>query len=51
MSVFSETAVAAISQVGFPIVAFLLMYRMARQTIKENTEALEKLAAEVRQDQ
>lgn len=38
-----------ISTVGFPIVAFVLMYRMARQTIKENTEALAELQKEIRQ--
>jgi len=37
-----------ISNVGFPITAFLLMYRMARQTIKENTEALQELRTEIK---
>lgn len=32
-----------VSTVGFPIVAFLLMYRMARDTIQENTRALNQL--------
>jgi hypothetical protein len=35
----AETAAAA-SQVGFPVIAFILMYRMADSTIKENTKAL-----------
>lgn len=37
-----------ISTVGFPIVAFLLMYRMADKTIKENTKALKELAASIK---
>lgn len=32
-----------ISNIGFPILAFLLMYRMANVTIKENTKALRDL--------
>lgn len=32
-----------ISNVGFPIAAFLLMYRMATKTIEENTRALQDL--------
>lgn len=39
--------VSLISNVGFPIVAFLLMYRMARDTIKDNTEAIEGLKNEM----
>jgi len=37
----------AISTVGFPIVAFLLMYRLTKETIKENTEALVELRQEI----
>lgn len=29
-----------ISQVGFPIVAFILMYRMVTNQMKENTDAI-----------
>jgi hypothetical protein len=36
---FQEVA-AFIGQVGFPVVAFYLMYNMAKETIKENTETL-----------
>jgi hypothetical protein len=36
---FQEVA-AFIGQVGFPVVAFYLMYNMAKDTIKENTSAL-----------
>lgn len=32
-----------ISNVGFPIAAFLLMYRLATETIKENTRAVQDL--------
>jgi len=32
-----------ISTVGFPIVAFLLMYRLVDKTIKENTSAIKAL--------
>ena len=33
----------AISNVGFPIVAFLLMFYQSSNTIKKNTEMLKKL--------
>jgi len=42
-------AIDAIATVGFPIVAFILMYRMARDTIKENTEAVRDLRGEMQQ--
>tara|TARA_R100000656_G_scaffold123546_1_gene100257 strand:+ start:592 stop:738 length:147 start_codon:yes stop_codon:yes gene_type:complete len=32
-----------IGSVGFPIVAFLLMYRLNEKTIKENTAAIKAL--------
>jgi len=32
-----------INDVGFPIVAFLLMYLLATRTIKENTKAIKDL--------
>ena len=38
-----EQLIAIITQVGFPIVAFLLMYQMNRTTIKDNTTALKEL--------
>jgi len=31
---------AVVAQVGFPVVAFYLMFTMAKDTIKENTKAL-----------
>lgn len=42
-----EIAVDFINTVGFPIAAFLLMYRMANDTIRENTEALQELSKKV----
>lgn len=33
----------AIGTIGFPIVAFLLMYKMSCETIKENTKALNEI--------
>ena len=38
----------AISAVGFPIVAYLLMYRFARNTVKENTAAIRELRSEIK---
>jgi hypothetical protein len=35
--------ISAISSVGFPIVAFLLMYLQSTKTIKENTKAINEL--------
>lgn len=35
--------ISLISNVGFPIVAFLLMYYQSTKTIKQNSEALVKL--------
>ena len=32
-----------ISSVGFPIVAFLLMFSFSRTTVKENTQAIKEL--------
>ena len=32
-----------ISNIGFPIIAFFLMYRLAEKTIKKNTEAIKEL--------
>lgn len=38
-----ETLLAGISTVGFPIVAFYLMYTMCNKTIAENTAMLREL--------
>jgi hypothetical protein len=32
-----------IANVGFPIAAFVMMYRLATSTIRENTQALQEL--------
>lgn len=42
-----QAMLSAISTVGFPIVAFLLMYRFARDTVKENTAAIRDLHDEL----
>jgi len=42
------TLVEMIGSVGFPIVAFLLMYWQARTTIRENTHAINELVLELR---
>jgi hypothetical protein len=39
----STDFVGMVSNVGFPIAAFLLMYRLATKTMKENTEAIRDL--------
>ena len=36
--------IAAIKEVGFPIVAFFLMWYMSNSTIKKNTEAINNIA-------
>ena len=38
-----EALLTAISTVGFPIVAFLLMFYQSTRTIKENTKVLSEL--------
>jgi len=38
----------AISSVGFPIAAFLLMWRLVNTTIKENTETLKELKTHIK---
>lgn len=40
--------ISAVSQVGFPIVAFILMYRFAKETVRENTAAIRELKTEVK---
>lgn len=38
-----------ISNVGFPIAAFMLMYRLVNKTIAENTQALRDLQDKIEQ--
>lgn len=38
-----QEIINAIGTIGFPIVAFLLMYKMSCETIKENTMALNEI--------
>lgn len=38
-----DVLISAIGTVGFPIVAFFLMYQMCNTTISKNTEALKNL--------
>ena len=38
-----DTVLQAISTVGFPIVAFLLMFYQSTRTIKDNTKAITEL--------
>ena len=45
-----ELTLAAISSVGFPIVAFFLMWKLTTSTIKENTMAVRELVNEIRQN-
>jgi hypothetical protein len=39
----TDMFVNMIANVGFPIAAFVMMYRLATSTIRENTEALQEL--------
>lgn len=48
LQITSDGIVSIISNVGFPIAAFMLMYRMANQTIKDNTAAITELHTEVK---
>ena len=41
--VLEETILSGINSVGFPIVAFYLMYQMCNKTIAENSRALLEL--------
>jgi len=43
----STDVMGMISNVGFPIAAFLLMYRLATKTMKENTEAIRDLRVQL----
>lgn len=38
-----QTIIDAIGKLGFPVVAFFLMWNMASKTIKENTNAIKDL--------
>ena len=42
-----ETIIQLISNVGFPICAFLLMYKQSNDVIKENTIAIAELKNEI----
>ena len=42
-----EQLVGLLANVGFPAFAFILMYKMATDTIKENTTAISKLTEAV----
>ena len=42
-----ETIIQIISNVGFPICAFLLMYKQSNDVIKENTIAIAELKNEI----
>lgn len=38
-----EILISAVSTVGFPIVAFYLMYQLTKDTIQKNTDAINDL--------
>ena len=42
-----DTIIQLISNVGFPICAFLLMYKQSNDVIKENTIAIAELKSEI----
>lgn len=42
-----DTIIQLISNVGFPICAFLLMYKQSNDVIKENTTAIMELKTEI----
>jgi hypothetical protein len=43
MAIVESWVLTAISQVGFPIVAFLLMFYFSNKTLAENTKMLSSL--------
>ena len=43
MTIIEASVIQAIGSVGFPIVAFLLMYYHSTRTIKDNTKVLSEL--------
>lgn len=42
-----DTFIQLVSDVGFPICAFLLMYKQSNDVIKENTKAIADLKNEI----
>ena len=44
-----EAVLQAISTIGFPIVAFLLMWYQSNSIIKKNSEAIDKLTEMIRE--
>lgn len=42
-----DVFIQLISNVGFPICAFLLMYKQSNDVIKENTKAIAELKSEI----
>ena len=42
-----DAFISIISNVGFPICAFLLMYKQSNDVIKENTQAIAELRNEI----
>lgn len=40
-------AASLVANLGFPIAAYLLMYRLVKETIRENTRSLAELRASV----
>lgn len=42
-----DTFIQLISNVGFPICAFLLMYKQSNDVINENTKAIAELKSEI----
>lgn len=42
-----DTFIQLVSNVGFPICAFLLMYKQSNDVIKENTKAIAELKNEI----
>ena len=45
--VYMDAFISLISNVGFPICAFLLMYKQSNDVIKENTKAIADLKNEI----
>jgi len=47
--VAEELILTAVSTVGFPIVAFFMMYKLNSDVISKNTEALQDLKEAIRE--
>ena len=45
----SEVVLNGLSQVGFPIAAFYLMYDFAKKSLQKNTDAVNNLALIIKQ--